>query len=262
MCFLALIFLACGAFAQTPPRDLQLFLLVGQSNMAGRATIEPQDRIVIDGVYSFNKERNWVPAVDPLHFDSKLAGAGLGRTFARVLKTANPTFSIGLIPCAVGATSLAEWQRGGKLYADAVLRTRAAMRYGRLRGILWHQGEGESLKKEDATSYIQRWSVFIHDLRSDLDAPDVPVVVGELCESLYHRPNGRSRFARIVNEQLALIPLNVPHTGFVSSAGLKDKGDFVHFDSSSVRELGRRYGYAFLALDPTWAPLPPLYIRK
>jgi hypothetical protein len=239
-----------------PERNLNLFVLAGQSNMAGRATVEPQDRLIIPHVYAFNKEMTWAPAVDPLHFDDpKRAGAGLGRTFAKVLEAANPSLSIGLIPCAVGATSLAQWQRGGKLYADTVRRTREAMKWGKLRGILWHQGEGESLSERDAATYITRWSGFIHDLRADLDAPDVPVVVGELCESLYHRPNGRSRFALIVNEQLAMIPLSVPHTGFASSAGLKDRGDFVHFDTPSVRELGRRYGYAFLALDPTWAPL-------
>jgi len=38
----------------------------------------------------------------------------------------------------------------------------------------------------------------------------------------------------------------------VSSAGLRDKGDSVHFDTPSLHEFGRRYAYAFLALDPTW----------
>jgi hypothetical protein len=62
-------------------------------------------------------------------------------------------------------------------------------------------------------------------------------------------------YARVVNEQLALIPLKVPHSGFVSSAGLMHKGDGTHFDSPSAREFGRRYALAFMALDPTWAPL-------
>jgi hypothetical protein len=253
----AVFVMAAGAQTLPPPEhNLQLFLLVGQSNMAGRAQVEPEDRIPIPHVYAFNREMRWVPAIDPLHFDDpKRAGAGLGRTFAKVLEAANPTYSIGLIPCAVGATSLDQWEPGGKLYEDAVRRAREAMKWGKLRGILWHQGEGESLAEKDATSYITRWSLFIHHLRADLGAPDVPVVVGELCESLYHRPNGRSRYALVVNEQLAMIPLSVPHTGFASSAGLKDRGDFVHFDTRSVRELGRRYGYAFLALDPTWAPI-------
>jgi hypothetical protein len=241
---------------EAPHRDLQIFLLAGQSNMAGRGVIEAQDRVPVPGVFSLNREMKWVPAVDPLHFENpKIDGVGLGRSFARVLLYEHPSYEIGLIPAAVGATNLDQWKRGGALYADAVRRTREALKSGTLRGILWHQGEGDALTAKDASSYIERWSAFIRDLRADLGAPELPVVVGELCESLYHRPGGRSRFARVVNEQLALLPFNVAHCAFVSSAGLRDKGDSVHFDSPSQRELGRRYAYAFLALDPTWAPV-------
>jgi len=49
----------------------------------------------------------------------------------------------------------------------------------------------------------------------------------------------KANMAAVVNEQLALIPLRVPHTAFVSSAGLTDKGDQVHFNTSSLHEFGR-----------------------
>ena len=87
----------------------------------------------------------------------------------------------------------------------------------------------------------------IAQLRSELNAPDVPVVVGELGEFQ------KGKFTREMNEQLALVPFLVPHSEFASSAGLTAKGDSTHFDSPSARELGRRYGLAFLALDPAWA---------
>ena len=61
-------------------------------------------------------------------------------------------------------------------------------------------------------------------------------------------------FASQVNEQLALLPLKMPHCAFVSSAGLTDKGDRVHFDTRSLREFGRRYAFAFLAMDSSWMP--------
>ena len=59
-------------------------------------------------------------------------------------------------------------------------------------------------------------------------------------------------FSPVVNEQLAMAPLKVPRCMFVGSGGLKDKGDLTHFDTASVREFGRRYGLAFLLLDPGW----------
>jgi len=230
------------------PKDLQLFLLIGQSNMAGRGIVEAQDKEIIPGVFMLNKEIAWVPAVDPLHFDKPaIAGVGLGRTFAKTLLAANRSAAIGLIPAAFGGTSLDEWKPGDKLYVDAVRRAQEAMKSGKLRGILWHQGEADAGKEELMTSYRTRFANLVAHLREDLHAPDIPVVVGELGEFQ------KAKFTRQVNEQLALIPFVVPHSAFVSSAGLVDKGDGVHFSSASAREFGRRYALAFESLDAGWA---------
>ena len=112
---------------------------------------------------------------------------------------------------------------------------------------MWHQGEADSGKEENAKSYRERWTKVIGSLREDLNSANVPVVVGQLGE-FYMGP-----FARIVDEQLAIIPLQVPRAAFVSSAGLKPKSDNVHFDAPSLREFGRRYSHAFLMLDPNWS---------
>jgi hypothetical protein len=244
----AIAALLCGVMqAQEAPHDLQLFLLIGQSNMAGRGPVEAQDREVIPRVLMLNKEMAWVPAVDPLHFDKpNVAGVGLGRTFAKTMLWANPSVSIGLIPAAFGGTSLDEWKPGDKLYTDAVKRAKEAMKSGKLRGILWHQGEADAGTMEHVSSYRERFANLVQHLRSDLDAPDVPVVVGELGEFQ------KGKFTREMNEQLALVPFVVPHSAFVSSAGLTDKGDGVHFGSASAREFGRRYALAFLSLAPEW----------
>ena len=238
------------AFAQpeTPPPDLQLFLLIGQSNMAGRGIVEAQDREPIRRIWMLNKALDWVPAIDPMHSDIPAAGVGLGRSFARVLTRAAPNANIGLIPSAVGATSLDQWKADGKHYSDAVRRTRAAMRSGKLRGILWHQGEGEASDMALASSYRDRFTVMIERMRADLGAPGVPVIAGQLCET------APKPYRQAVDEQLALIPFRVPHSACVSSAGLRHEEGQVHFNAPELREFGRRYGYAFLMLDPTWAP--------
>lgn len=227
-------------------RDLQLFLLIGQSNMAGRAKVEPSDREMIPQVFMLNKEMAWVPAIDPLHFDKpEIAGVGLGRTFAKVLVAANPSVTIGLIPAAFGGTSLEQWKPGDQLYQNAVRRAHRAMKSGTLRGVLWHQGEADAGTKDFAISYGKRFVEFIRRIREDLGLPNVPVIVGQLGEF------NQDPFTDLVNEQLALMPLRIPHCSFVSSAGLTDKGDHAHFDTPSVREFGRRYGFAFLGLDPS-----------
>jgi hypothetical protein len=247
-----------AAAATAPPvtENLQLFLLIGQSNMSGRGVVEAQDSVPISRVFALNKDLEWVPAVDPVQLEVK-SGVGMGRSFARVLAAENPSVSIGLVPAAVGATYLSEWVKGDDHYENAVRRAKAAMKSGRLRGILWHQGEGDSQTQVNALTYGTRWTQFINDLRADLGDPNLPVVIGELCRSIYRRPNGESRNAYEVNMQLATLPLTVPRCVFVASDGLKDKGDFVHFDAASQREFGRRYAHAFLQLDPGWSTIEP-----
>jgi hypothetical protein len=246
--------MTCSLLAQTgEPRNLDLFLLIGQSNMAGRGVIGPEDRTLLPGIWVQTKDLSWKPAVDPLHYDKPgIAGVGLGRSFAQALIAGRPSGSIGLIPAAFGGSALDEWKPGSLHYTEAVRRTRAALRDGRLRGILWHQGEADAKEEGLAHSYAKRFEVFIRQLRADLDAPDVPVIVGELGRFYRNRPNDGAKFAEVVVAELRKIPASVRHSAFVSSEGLTDKGDGVHFDTRSLQEFGTRYAAAFLRLDPSW----------
>lgn len=222
------------------PRDLELFLLIGQSNMAGRGVVEPADRVPHPRVFMMNKKYAWVPAVDPVHYDKPaLIGVGLGSTFARVIAEERPEGAVGLIPAAFGGASLDEWKPGGPLYNNALDRAKEAMAQGRLVGILWHQGESDAAP-ELAATYPERFAAMIAQLRKDLGAGDVPVVVGEI-----------GRFVvggEAINAALAKVPDRVARCAFVSAEGLTDKGDQLHFDTPSFRELGRRYAAAWKAL--------------
>lgn len=128
---------ATAAFAEDPaPAQMKLFLLIGQSNMAGRGKVEPQDQVVNPHIFMLTKDLKWVPAKDPLHFDKPgVAGVGPGSEFAREILKVDPNATIGLIPCAVGGTSLDQWKAGGPLYNSAVARTREAIKQGKLAGM-------------------------------------------------------------------------------------------------------------------------------
>jgi hypothetical protein len=243
---------AAAAIAQ--PKDLDLFLLIGQSNMAGRGALDDAAKTPSKDVWMLNKEMQWVPAVDPMHFDRPaLIGVGLGRSFADTLRRAAPNAKIGLIPAAMGGSALDEWIPEGELYKNAVARARKAMASGKLRAILWHQGEADSVDPAKAASYRARWTPWIARLRADLGVENLPVVIGQLGEFLYSRPNNESRHARTVNEQLATLVVSVPRVAIAPAGGLTHKGDHVHFDTASFREFGRRYAHAYLQLDPNWS---------
>jgi hypothetical protein len=241
-----------GTSPSPPPAKEQfhLYLLIGQSNMAGRGALGKEREISNERILNFSKENSWVSAVEPLHTDKPIAGAGIGMSFAREMADAEPKITIGLIPCAVGGTPLQRWQKGGDLYQQALVRAKLAMQNGMLKGILWHQGEGDSSREDTARSYGARLTQMVADLRADLGAGEVPFVAGKLGEFLAREgKDGSPSFWPVVNEQIAGLPAISSRTAVVESAGLKHKGDVVHFDTPSLREFGKRYAEAMKKLQ-------------
>ncbi|TVQ02789.1 MAG: sialate O-acetylesterase [Planctomycetaceae bacterium] len=234
------------------PTNLDLYLLIGQSNMAGRGKPVPSDQTPHPRVFALDAAGNWVPATDPLHFDKPAAvGVGLGLTFGIEIAAANPDATIGLIPCAVGGSPIDAWTPGTHYpptnshpWDDAIRRARQAMRNGTLRGILWHQGESDS-SPGLAEAYQAKLDDLIARLRKELEADEAPFLVGQLGQ-FPERPWNDSK--NLVDRTLRELPQRVPKTAFVSSDDLTHGGDQVHFDADSYREFGRRYAAAYREL--------------
>lgn len=235
----------------TSKENFHLYLLVGQSNMAGRGVVEDQDKKMNPKVFMLNKSQKWVPAVDPMHFDKSSAGVGLGKTFGNLISEANPDIVVGLIPCAVGGSPIDSW-RPGQFYEptkshpwdDAIQRSKVALKDGTLKGILWHQGESDANEKL-AASYEGKLHDLIDRFRKELNAPQVPFIAGQIGK-FPDQPWGK--WQEVVNKAHMDLPQKVKLVGFVNADGLKHKGDKVHFDSESYRELGRRYAKAYFEL--------------
>lgn len=234
-----------------PSRDrFHLYLLIGQSNMAGRGVLETPPPAAHPRVLKFSQEQTWVPGTDPLHFDKPIAGVGLGTSFAATLADADPNITIGLIPCAVGGTPLSRWEAGGDLYVQAVERTTAAIRDGTLKGILWHQGESDSGQQATAESYAERLAGMVTSLRKQFGSPTLPFVAGELGQFLKSETRtGEPSHWKLVNEQILSLPKRLPHCAVAASANLGHKGDDVHFDTAALQEFGRRYAAALFELS-------------
>jgi hypothetical protein len=243
---------ACAEERLPPKEKFHLYLLVGQSNMAGRGKVEEEDRTPIPRVLVLTKDNTWAPAVDPLHFDKPSAGVGLGRSFAKVLAEADPQATIGLVPCAAGGSPIDAWQVGGfhtqtnsHPYDDMLVRMKAALKDGTLKAILWHQGESDSSPGK-AEKYQQKLHELIARMRKDLDAEDAPFLAGQM--GLFEdRPWDDAK--KLVDAAHRNLPRTLPQTAFVSAEGLAHKGDGVHFDSASYREFGRRYAKALLEMS-------------
>ncbi|MDF7807973.1 sialate O-acetylesterase [Pontiellaceae bacterium B12219] len=235
-----------------PQKPLALYLLIGQSNMAGRGGVEKQDQKEVPGVFALNASNEWEPAVDPIHFDKKQAGVGPGRTFGIEMAEADPTVDIGLIPCAVGGTSIRKWVPGAEdsktkthPYDDMLVRLKIAMKSGEVKGILWHQGEADGKMGEQGT-YAVALAELIERVRAECGSQDIPFVIGQLGQ-FEGRPwsPGRAK----VDEAQRQVAKTVPHCAFVSSEGLNDRGDLTHFNAVAARELGKRYAQQMIKLQ-------------
>lgn len=218
-----------------------LWILAGQSNMVGRARME-REEAPDPRVHLLRREGGWALARHPLH-ESRAPGYGhgLGLSFAKemVRRTGVP---IGLIPTAVGGTSLAQWDPAGKpegrrsLYGALLSRCRVAG--GRVAGILWYQGESDAGNEDDSSSYGERFARFVRELRADLGQPELPFFFAQLSR---YAIGGRTAGPwNQVQEAQRAAESRIPHTGLIATVDL-ELDDPIHLDQDSLSRVGVRF---------------------
>jgi len=254
---LLLAFAASFAGEETePPKDkakFHIFILLGQSNMAGSAyPILPEYQVPSQRVLAFGTDMKWRPAQTPLD-PKRCKATGIGQPFAKYYAELHPDVVVGLVHCARSGRSLKELAKGGKdrdgtpNYDESLAKIREAAKDGTLKAILWHQGEADC----GDVSYAKRLSAFASDLRKDLGEPELPFILGELGRY-------REKTAKF-NEIIAQAPSMIQRASMASAEGLWDIGDDVHFSGFSIETLGARYLMEYLktqepALAKTFAP--------
>lgn len=224
--------------------ELDLFLFIGQSNMAGRGYLTKNYTDVVKNAYLLAPDGTMEPARNPLNKYSTirkqldLQGVGPAYSFAKAMTECTGR-QLGLVVNARGGSSIDSWLKGARddYYGEALSRVRRALKYGKLKAIVWHQGESDSREPE---AYMEKLKRLVADLRKDLGNEQLPVIVGELAE---WRANGTSA---AFNAMLRTVPRHIPYAWCVSShelVPLIDEHD-PHFSADSQVILGRRYAEA------------------
>jgi hypothetical protein len=249
---------------EPPGKAFKVFLLLGQSNMAGRGVVEPGDRVGNPRILAQQADGRWVVAREPLHWDKpRVAGVGPGLAFARALlpKLTSAAF-IGLIPAAFGGTRVAWWQKdydgtqrwpnGETYFQHAVTCARAAPKSS-LAGVLWIQGESDkgTAELDGGSAYRRDFHKFIRDFRAEVGAPDLPFVVATL------KPWSTGN-SHALNAVFLALPKEISHTAVVDTNApaleglLKNKTDDPpHYDSPSARRLGELFAREMVPLLKT-----------
>lgn len=229
-----------------------VFILMGQSNMSGFGAMTAEDRQPVAGVVKLPTvgEMKWQPAAHPLHNRLPSDRFGLGLPFAVEYMKKNPGVVVGLIPLAWGGAPIDGMKKGSAIYTDAMKKAKFAMSQGTIKGVLWHQGESDTVAQKQTDAYEQKLHQLIADIRKDLGNERLPFIVGNLAEfygdSKEHSAPDRVKRIDAVRGILRALPQKVPFTGFVESTDCTSADKYmVHFDRKSYIILGTRYAEVF-----------------
>ncbi len=242
-----------------------IWMLAGQSNMEGVGNLvhapkpHPQVR-------AFFMRDEWGMAEEKLHYLSEAVDkvhneygnepgrppkAELEKARATLVKGTSPGLAFaldmlrrtkvpqGVIPCAHGGTSMAQWspelrdQGGASLYG-AMMR-----RYEKLgqpiAGILWYQGESDA-NQNAAAIYTAKMVELVAATRRDMALPMLPWLVVQLgCHAATEdAPSWNS-----VQEQQRLLPGVIRYLDVASAVDL-ELDDGIHIGGKGQRVLGHR----------------------
>ncbi|KAI3513067.1 hypothetical protein L1887_20393 [Cichorium endivia] len=231
------------------------FLLSGQSNMSGRGGVVnstwdgyiPPESSTNPAILRLTANLTWERAAEPLHRDidvAKVCGVGPGMAFANYLLRKDSNIGVvGLVPCAIGGTNISQWIRGGDLYKQMMKRAEAAVKGGGIiRGLLWYQGESDTLTLDDAKAYKSRLRRFFCDVRTDLHLPFLPIVQVALASKV-------GPYTNMVRE--AQLGMKLVNLSTVDAMGLSmQQPENLHLTTQSQVFLGKMLLSSFLQMCP------------
>lgn len=228
-------------------QNVWVFILAGQSNMAGRGMVEPQDTISNKRILSINKNGQLIIAKEPLHFyEPDLTGLDCGYSFGQIMiKNIPDSISILLLPTAVGGSSISQWLgdslfRNVKLFSNFLAKVEIGKQYGTIKGILWHQGESDTNEK-NIPFYPERLSKLFTKFRLAVGNNNLPILLGEL-GSFSKNKKG----FELINKAIHNYSAQDANTAVIATGDLKHKGDSLHFNSKAQRTMGKRFAEAYL----------------
>lgn len=258
--------------AQEDTKTLRVFLFAGQSNMVGsdsRASdvhrfppFEGMEEAQDDVLFSYcigreNKSRSegW----GPLAPVNDVIGPEL--SFASTLKE-NIKAPIAVIKVAAGGTHLGgDWNpdepKGFKMYPLMLEQVRSSLAEldkkkisYRIEGFMWHQGENDMFEEGYMPAYGKNLENFLASWRRDLEVPELPFYIGELCTKTVWGMDLRPRMyeisvgQRFVTESDPLATyVPTSHVGVEIGGGA---GLHYHYGTLGQLEHGVNYADAYL----------------
>jgi hypothetical protein len=233
---------------QVPAKEnVWVFIMAGQSNMAGRGIVEPQDTMADKRILSIDAKGKLVYAKEPLHFyEPTRTGLDCGLSFGRSLLEKIPAnITILMLPTAIGGSAIRQWlgdssYRGVNLLSNFREKVALGKQYGKIKGVLWHQGESDA-NKERIPVYKDRLTELFTTFRNIIGDEKLPVFIGELGSY----SNNKNEWLQI-NKVIHAYVTEDRYATVIKTDDFSHVGDTVHFNSAGQRMLGERFANAYL----------------
>lgn len=198
-------------------------------------------------------------ALHPCRKHPSTAGPHFGPEmgFAARLSDLQPHMPIAIIKHGRGGSCLAtDWNPRGDgaagYYDKMIQQVRSAL--GRLeereirytiKGFVWMQGEGDAIHRTDAESYRDGLSNLISAIRVEVGKRELPAVIGRIGIG---SANPAMLYSSVVRQAQDAMARDDTHTSLVDTDDLPLR-DSVHYDSSGLLELGRRFADTIKRLE-------------
>lgn len=245
----------------------RIFILVGQSNMAGSSYVTALPDAIFDDVSNVLVD-DTSPGTYPtfptgfqsLEESATVRGVGPQITFAERLSKAYPDDKIVIIRCSQAGTGLDYWGIPGNLGHDTLMsridtvtgwldtmKTSGGIEDYQFEAILSVQGENEA---DGVLSYAEEfdthYEVMVSAIRTKVNEPNLPVILSKLSESIT-APNclqdGKIELVRSLQQQWVE---NDGYSAWFDTDGLYLMDEF-HYGPWSQQEMGRRFAETYFA---------------
>ena len=253
----ALLLFVPAAHAEAADGKLKVFILAGQSNMAGQGQA---DELSEEFKQPLANVFVPVPRTGGLMPYKPQGRIGPEASFAHELAKAWPGEKIVLVKLAIGGTSALAWspewtaekakltgnERQQSLYKRLMEQVQQLLENqdAEVVGMLWAQGGRDAKYEAAAAEYAANLTAIITAVRKDLDRPKLPFIFARTPD-LPPRGFPHVDQVRAAQQQVAK---QVPQTRLILTDDLSQRGDDTHFDTVGQIEQGRRFAKAFFEL--------------
>lgn len=240
--------LAIASLSAEQAKPIKVFLLGGQSNMAGQlkeywADVQSPYKDPFPQIQLWHNKRNqWAPLAPTHRLGPEI---GFGHAIAKWL----PNEDVRLVKYAMNGTALYNYwaPTGGPGYVGFIATVQAALAdldakqlpYD-IAGMLWLQGESDAAENMGA-EYEQNLSAFIEHMRSEFKTPEMPFILARVRN--YYGKGEQAQMVRAAQQSLAE---QMPQVTWFDTDDLNPLVNGGHYSLAGTLEIGKRFAQSYL----------------